>query len=282
MSNSLRTALRKGGAAVLGGSLLASGLVLGGPTPSAHAHEETDPVPARLAANWLADEPGLLTGLRRFLTGVSASTRRPPSIRCPGTRRTSRRSPMPSPTTSPTTRRVRPSATRAATYCRGHVEGGRLRDLGRRAIPPTSAGSISSPASKRSSRPPAASRTSASFGDYANAFGQIFAARVLTDRGQRARAGGRRLPARAAVQRGLVPPRLHAPVGRRRHHQDPATNAGCNTATGSKPSVDATALAISTLLPLAPSDAASTPRSRTPRRGSSRPAPPTGRSTTAT
>lgn len=47
--------LRRFGTAVLGGSLLASGLVLGGPTPASHAHG-TDRVPADLGAAWLESE----------------------------------------------------------------------------------------------------------------------------------------------------------------------------------------------------------------------------------
>ena len=58
MSSSLRSALRRGGTAVLGGTLVASGLVLGGPAPSAHAHDG-DPVPAQIGAGWLESE---LTG----------------------------------------------------------------------------------------------------------------------------------------------------------------------------------------------------------------------------
>src|SRR5687768_14003560 len=59
MSISIRSALRRGGVAVLGGSLLvATGLVLGGPAPSAHAHD-ADPLPAQLGAGWLERE---LTG----------------------------------------------------------------------------------------------------------------------------------------------------------------------------------------------------------------------------
>lgn len=63
--------LRRFGAAALGGSLLASGLVLAGPAPTSYAHEETDPVPAALAAEWLADEDGLLTGFGGFSWGVT-------------------------------------------------------------------------------------------------------------------------------------------------------------------------------------------------------------------
>lgn len=58
MSNSLRSVLRRGAAAVLGGTLVASGLVLGGPAPAAHAHDG-DPVPVQIGAGWLESE---LTG----------------------------------------------------------------------------------------------------------------------------------------------------------------------------------------------------------------------------
>jgi hypothetical protein len=59
MSISIRSALRRGGVAVLSGSLLvATGLVLGGPAPSAQAHE-ADPLPVQLGAGWLERE---LTG----------------------------------------------------------------------------------------------------------------------------------------------------------------------------------------------------------------------------
>ncbi len=50
--------LRRFGAAALGGSLLASGLVLAGPTPASHAHD-ADPRPGQLGALWLLSE---LTG----------------------------------------------------------------------------------------------------------------------------------------------------------------------------------------------------------------------------
>lgn len=71
MSSSLRSALHKGGVAVLGGTLLAAGLAVGGPASMAHAHEEADPVPSELAADWLAAEDGLLTGFGGFSWGVS-------------------------------------------------------------------------------------------------------------------------------------------------------------------------------------------------------------------
>lgn len=58
MTTSIRSAVRKGGAALLGGTLLASGLALGAPAPVAQAHE-ADPVPADRAAAWLESE---LTG----------------------------------------------------------------------------------------------------------------------------------------------------------------------------------------------------------------------------
>lgn len=44
--------LRRYGAALVGGTLLASGLVLGGPAPASQAHE-TDPTPVDLAALWV-------------------------------------------------------------------------------------------------------------------------------------------------------------------------------------------------------------------------------------
>lgn len=52
------TTSRRFGAAALGGSLLASGLVLAGPAPVTHAHG-SDPRPSQLGASWLA---GALTG----------------------------------------------------------------------------------------------------------------------------------------------------------------------------------------------------------------------------
>ncbi len=52
MSSSIKAALREGGFAVLGGSLIAAGVAIGGPTPAAHAHE-SDPVPAQIGAAWL-------------------------------------------------------------------------------------------------------------------------------------------------------------------------------------------------------------------------------------
>jgi len=55
MSTSIRSALRKGGAAVLGGTLLASGLALSGPAPASNAHP-ADPVPADRGAAWLESE----------------------------------------------------------------------------------------------------------------------------------------------------------------------------------------------------------------------------------
>jgi|GEM_PF-4475581 len=47
--------LRRFGTAVLGGSLLATGLVVGGPTPTSHAHG-ADPVPVDLGAAWIESE----------------------------------------------------------------------------------------------------------------------------------------------------------------------------------------------------------------------------------
>jgi hypothetical protein len=58
MPNSLRYVVRKGAVAALGGSLVAAGLVLGGPTPTAHAHA-ADPRPGQIGASWLISE---LTG----------------------------------------------------------------------------------------------------------------------------------------------------------------------------------------------------------------------------
>ncbi len=49
---------RRFGAAVLGGSLLASGLALAGPAPASHAHD-SDPRPGQIGASWLVSE---LTG----------------------------------------------------------------------------------------------------------------------------------------------------------------------------------------------------------------------------
>lgn len=68
----MSTTLRRYAAALAGGSLLGSGLVLGGPVPSAHAHEAADPAPSALAADWLAAEDGLLTGFGGFSWGVTA------------------------------------------------------------------------------------------------------------------------------------------------------------------------------------------------------------------
>ncbi len=54
----IRLALRRTGSAVLGGALLAGGLTAGlvAPAPGAAAHGEPDPLPAANAADWLSDQ----------------------------------------------------------------------------------------------------------------------------------------------------------------------------------------------------------------------------------
>jgi hypothetical protein len=55
MPGAITSALRRGGAAVLGGTLVAGltvGFTAAGPIPPAHAHE-SDPVPAQIGATWL-------------------------------------------------------------------------------------------------------------------------------------------------------------------------------------------------------------------------------------
>lgn len=62
---------RRIGSAAVGTALMVSGLSVGGPAPLAHGHDQTDPVPAELAAAWLAGEDGTRTGFGGFSWGAS-------------------------------------------------------------------------------------------------------------------------------------------------------------------------------------------------------------------
>lgn len=253
MSSSLRSALRRGGVAVLGGSLLASGLVLGGPTPPSHAHGEADPAPAALAAEWLAGEEAALTGFGGFGWGASIDVALALDA-VPGHQAD-----------------VDALTDALASHIGDYVTGEGFGDTG---------STYAGPAAKAAAYAAAVGEDPTAFGgddlvtrvegtvqesgriedvslygDYANVFGQVFAARALTDQGspdapavvdflldQQCATGGFRLDFTRTPDGDPNTP-------------DPATDAGCADDAASVPNVDATALAVVTLEPLAASDA---------------------------
>ncbi len=249
MSSSI---LRRLGVAAVGGSLLASGLVLSGPAPAAHAHEETDPVPAKLAANWLADEDGLLTGFGGFSWGVSVDA----GVafgEVPGHQAD-----------------VDAITDALADHISDYVTGEAFGDTDSSYAGPTAkaaayAASVGADPTafggddlvarlegvvQSSGRVQDASQ----FGDYANVFGQTFAARALTEQGSERAADAVDFLLAQQCSAGWFRLDFTRPSDGDPNTQDPATNAGCKAAAGSKPSVDATALAVTNLLPLAETD----------------------------
>lgn len=247
-----RSTPRRYGAVLAGGALLASGLVLGGPAPASHAHEGADPVPAELAADWLAAEDGPLTGFGGFGWGASIDAALALDA-VPGHQA-----------------RVDAITGALADHITDYVTGEGFGDAGSTYAGPTSKAAYYAAAVGEDptafggddliARLEATVQTSGRvedislYGDYANVFGQVFAARALTDQAsdqapavvdfllaQQCSAGWFRLDFTRTSDGDVMTP-------------DPATDAGCDDDAGSVPSVDATALAVITLQSLATSD----------------------------
>ncbi|MEZ0578709.1 hypothetical protein [Nocardioides sp. MH1] len=246
------TILARLGVAALGGSLLAAGLVVGGPAPASHAHDDADPTPAAIAADWLSGEDAALGGFGGFGWGASIDVAL--ALKAAGGYAD----------------RVDDITTALGDHVLDYITGGAFDPDSTYAGPAAKAAYF---AGQVGDDPTAFGgqdlvgrvegtvqesgrvQDVSGFGDYANVFGQTFAARALTD-ADSAQAG--------AVTGFLLDQQCSAGFFRLDftrvsdgdvNTSDPATDDGCDDAT-SAPSVDATALAIVVLKPLAATDPA--------------------------
>lgn len=253
MTTSIRSALRRGGVALLGGTLLASGLALGGPAPASQAHA-ADPVPSGLAADWLAGElvDGALVGSFGPSWGLTVDAGF--ALDAVGGHQAD----------------VDAITDALAAHITDYVTGESFGDTGSTYAGSTAKAAVfvegvgADPAAfggddlvarlEATVQPSGRIEDVSAYGDFANVIGQSYAARALSEQGSGSAVQALDFLLTQQCGAGwfrqdftrLAPPDEWTP--------GEATDAGCNAAAD-EPSVDTTALAVISLQPLAAGDA---------------------------